>query len=272
MFRCAALVTFCIAGLAAGCTDKSADSEKMNPAQIQAASAHTVGGKTVADAFPDATLRNLASMACAGDVTGVEQAVKGGVNPNSTGLDGVTPLVWAQDCRSLPGVEALLKAGANPNASFAGCSAAAVCFAARMEDVSYLKLLLKYGGDPNAAFEPGETALWWAFQVGIQDRGWGNYEALLDAGVDINRVHGRNTIAEVAVYLNWFDRVAELLDRGYSARLDYLGWIAQEHSFGGSPESIERLKKKRDKVVEMLKARGVTFPMAERPASAPRIP
>jgi ankyrin repeat protein len=60
----------------------------------------------------------LARAACGGDAETVARLVQAGTDPDAEGLDGVTPLIWAQSCDSLIGMEALLQNGADPNRPF----------------------------------------------------------------------------------------------------------------------------------------------------------
>ena len=217
---------------------------------------HRVGGKAAAEVFADPQLAKLATSACLGDVSGIERAIETGMNPNATGLDGVTPLYWAQNCGNLAGMEALLKAGANPNAPVADRQFTPVDLAAGIPNPEILALLLRYGGDPNAVYERSPwTALRVAFALGMQEKGWENYYNLLNAGADINRVHKNETIAEFAASLNQFDKVMELLERGYTVRVDNLEelvYFADDESIGADQVLWKR------RVLSVLKDRGAT--------------
>lgn len=218
---------------------------------------HKIGDKTVQDVFTDPQLQALAQAACAGNEAGIAHAIKTGADPNGKGLDEVAPLFWAVSCQNLVGIEALLKAGANPNYAFKN-KFTVVYVAATMSNSKILKLLLKYGGDPNAKDNyDNKTALAQAFDLGIDDR-WDNYYILLDAGADINYADETGwTIANIAGALGRFDKVAELLERGYRYDLPNLGRTVQTRHI--DPESPQAAWQ--EKVKMMLEQKGVRFPV-----------
>jgi hypothetical protein len=220
---------------------------------------HTVGGRTAREAFSDPKLAALANAACTGDDMAIAQTLHDGADPNGRARLGDTPLFWAVDCANLTGIEALLKAGADPNYK-APHYFSATWVAARMSNPAPLKLLLKYGGDPNATSESGETALWMALSLGVDGHGWENYYALLNAGANINRANsvGR-TIATEASALGSFDKVEELLNRGYDYDLVMLGGFVQNRQIDSSASPEMAAAKAR--VIEILKSRGVHFPV-----------
>lgn len=223
-------------------------------------SPHLIGGKSATEVFADARLAALAEAACRGDVASVTTETRQGVNPNGRGLGDITPLYWALNCQNLGGVEALLKAGADPNWLVKDEGYTPVDIAAGSENTAILQSILKHGGDPNAVYADSPwTALRVAFGLGLAGKGWSNYDALLSAGADINRVHKGETIAEFAASLNQFDKVYQLLARGYSARLPRLLLLTA----GADPASTGGQQLPwRDKVVKTLQARGV---VAEKP-------
>ena len=165
---------------------------------------HAMFGSTASDLFPDAKAAKLARAACVGDAASVAAAVKDGADPNAVGKEGtgpgavrevVTPLLWAIDCGSLAGMKALLDAGANPNQA-EQWGATPVTVAAATKDPAVLALLLSRGGDPNAHDER-DTAL--EIAMGMESglelvdnlpkaRAWANWDALLAAGADPDRV------------------------------------------------------------------------------------
>jgi ankyrin repeat protein len=217
-----------------------------------------VGGKSVQDVFSEPRLATLARAACDGDDATVARAIKDGADPNGKGFDDVTPLYWAVNCQNLHGVEALLRAGANPNYMFGG-RFSAVYAASTMEESAMLKLLLKYGGDPNTKDnKSNKTALEEALSLGIHGADWDNYYALLNLGADINRADAMgDTIAKAAAALGRFDKVAELLERGYRTDLPDLGRTVQIRRVDPKSEQAEW----QAKVKVMLEQKGVQFPV-----------
>lgn len=220
-----------------------------------------VGGKSAHDIFSERAAAELAIAACKGDGKSVLTLVAGGANPNAVGFQGISPLLWAERCRSLAGMEALLRAGADPNyhapGNVAGESGfSAVFVAAGIEEPKFLKLLLRFKGDPNDVEEDsGQTALIRAFNAGMVNDVWSNYYALLEAGANIEREypeHG-HTIAEYAASVFAFVKVEELLERGYSRRLDVIGkYAGSVHVPLGEANEKARLR-----VMELLRRRGV---------------
>lgn len=230
-------------------------------------SSHTVNGLTVDQVFSDPSVARLATLGCSGDQPGIA-ALRGVVDPNSTGLSGITPLLWALDCRNLAGVEALLRMGADANQSTGGRGGyTPVLVAASVEDPAFLRLLLQHGGDPNSRYEgDGATALDRAFQRGLEGEAWENWNILLEAGADINVAYRgeHGTIATFAANLNRFDKVVELLERGYSHDLTYLGFTVQplQHKtpFPVPPLGREA-EEARARAMAILAQRGVRFPV-----------
>lgn len=216
-----------------------------------------LGGKTAREVFADTEVASLAVAACSGHPDEVRRLAHAGVQVDAQGLAGMTPLIWAELCGNLDGVRALLAAGANPNGVTP--SLHPVFIAVDNSRPEILRLLLTHGGNPNAAL-PGTawTALSLAFSLAVDDGDWTSYEILLGAGADINRRYGGDTVAEFAATLNVWDKVAELLERGYNRDLDRIGGFA-EHA-DPAIMSAEQLRW-RDLVRAFLEQRGVRFPV-----------
>lgn len=253
------LVLLLLAG--AGCSP----STEGRRGQIGESDLHIVGAGTESDVFEGAQNIVLAQAACLGDTEAVTAALQAGANPNASGREGMTPVRWALRCGSLSGMEELLRAGGDPVPG-------AVMDAARVGNADFLRVLLRAGADPNARDEEGPwSALRIAFSMGLQDKGWEGYYALLDAGANINTADPGGTIAEFAAALNQYDKVAELLDRGYSHDLNELGLYVQRVERAAMPpgqfEPAMRVR-------AMLEDRGVRFPVPPtdanlRPPAAP---
>ncbi len=223
---------------------------------------HRLHGKSAEDVFPEPGVAILARAACDGDEAAVSRAVKRGAEPNSVGFEGLTPLFWAVSCKNLRGVEALLRAGADPNHIAAKAQFSPVYYAVTINSPETLKVLLTHGGDPDTMdLQTRKTVLWQALSIGADERGWDCWYALLDAGADINRTDGaHNTIATDAEALGQFDKVAELLERGYTYDLTDLGRGAEIRVIAPNHPEAEWQRK----VKAMLEQRGVHFPVPPR--------
>lgn len=254
------LALFC-----ASCTDVGWGPAPTLPQGVNAAE-HAVGGKSANEVFGDEQVRLLAIAACAGRSEEVSNLIREGVAPDSEGLDGVTPLIWAQSCDSLPGMEALLQGGADPNKRFSDYNA--VWLAAENYRVEQLELLLRYGGDMSFAAADGKTVLIAAVRRGDRGDGWENFEFLLRSGVPINQVtraawlfdDGETTAAEDAASLLQFERVVQLLQLGYNVRLRKLARIIEVQVEDDAPIPPAQARW-RARAREMLIERGVQFPV-----------
>jgi hypothetical protein len=229
-----------------------------------------VGGISVEHAFPSALQSQLAHAGCIGDRAQIAELVRQGADPNYHGVDGITALMWSLHCNNDVGVSALLGVGADANARFGNTTP--ICFAAALDSPDALRSLLAHGGDPNAKYTGGSSALEVAFDHGMDHGDWRNYYALLDAGADINAMGRGATIAEVAASLDQFDKVIELMDRGYRARPLHLALLVQSiHPETMASNQITWAARVRHQLEES----GVTFPVdpanaAAESASQPR--
>lgn len=226
---------------------------------------HVLGGRTASEVFSDANVARLARAACEGRMQQVQRLVSTGVQPDTQGYEGMTPLIWAQNCGSIDGMRALLRAGANPNGVTPGLHP--VIVAIDWNNPEMLRLLLEHGGDPNATWDNTPwTALRLAFSGALDDQDWTNYDLLLASGADIRRRYAGRTIAEFAAALNRWDKVAELLDRGYDRDLVQLGAYAE----GADPALMSEEQLRWMAIVRStLEDRGVRFPI---PATAMVLP
>ena len=221
---------------------------------VSACQAHEVGGKTSRDVFSDRGVRKLVDAACVGDKKTIEKLVKKGVDVNSEGLDNVTPLFWVLSCRNIEGLEALLAHGANPNHKIQW-NRTPFTVAATYDDPRFFWRLLKAGGDVNAVTGyTEETVLMTAFRTGVDYNVWGQYYMLLDAGADINYIT-KDREYTLALFTGILFRrtckTLELMDRGYSARLeDLLGYVERFPPSADSPDA-----KCQEPLIAAIKAR-----------------
>ncbi len=212
--------------------------------------------------FPDPEVRALAKAAGKGRVGKINSWVEKGIDVNSRGTRGATPLFWAMKKRNAKGFKRLLELGADPNVVFDD-GGSIMNWAVMNRKEVFLKTALEYGGDPNLVVGPlGETPLFEALGPMRKDRAG----LLLDAGADINvqTINGRTPL-NIAASLNQYDLVLELLERG----ADY----THEDNHGYALADIIALSKKTmdpnhelsewmRKVIRWLGERGVSIPEA----------
>lgn len=124
----------------------------------------------------------LAEAARRGDVKEINQQIAAGVNVNTVGKHGITPLWWAAWAENYDGFAALIDKGANPNAQRAE-RYPVMHLIADMKDSRFLEAALKHGGDPNLRDnESGETPLFPA----VKNNRKPQIDLLLAAGADVN--------------------------------------------------------------------------------------
>lgn len=216
------------------------------------------GGMTVREAFPDERLARLVEAVDRGDYAEADKQLKAGADVNMAGTDGVSALIWVMAGRNIKGTEYLLKIGADPNYRDKKDQFSAMYVAAGGDSPKFLELLLKYKGDPNLTGPDREPLLHTA--VGqFREK---NIEILLKNGADVNgRGPTDSTAAEKAAHLGRFDLVAYFLERGLTYNLQDLAESVELRDVPVGSKS-QRWK---EKVIDMLKQRGVKFP-----AFAPR--
>ena len=216
------------------------------------------GGMSVQEAFPDERVVRMVEAASRGDLGAVDAEIKAGADVNYVGTDGISPLLWvmveARRRGDLTGLEHLLKAGADPNYRDEERKASAMALAAGGDRPRILELLLKHKGDPNLIGPGGEPLL----HIAAGEFRRANIDLLLRYGGDIN-IHtkiGNTTAAHVAARLGRFDLAAYLLEKGLSYNLQGLARAVEARHVPPDSEA-QRWK---NKVIEMLKERGVKFP------------
>lgn len=110
--------------------------------------------KPLPEVFEDSKVIALAEAAAKGDTSEVDRLVASGVDVNTIGKEGVTPLLYALWSDSFKGYLRLLEHKANPNHCWNGNdllpdSVSAVHFAASRDRSTWLMVTLQHGGDPN---------------------------------------------------------------------------------------------------------------------------
>lgn len=216
--------------------------------------ASRLGDKTARETFADEQVASFVTLVSEGDYTAANQLMKAGVDINVVGANGVSPLLWVMlTTLDLHKIGFMLKSGANPNYRDVKSGASAMFFAAGGERPDVLELLLRNKGDPNLIGVMDESLL----MIATGQFREKNIELLLKHGADINWVdHHKKTVANYAAAYGRFDLIVRFLDMGLSHDLQGLGRTVEISAV--SPSSEEQRWK--NKVIDMLKARGVKFP------------
>lgn len=219
--------------------------------------------------FPDRQVRALAEAAGKGKIKLVDELIEKGVDVNARGKKNATPLFWALRNSNINGFTKLLAAGADPNILFAGGSI--MHWAAKHENIAFLKAALQHGGNPNlVAGQFSETPLFETIGLVGNDRKE-NRRLLLESGADINArtvdessylpIGGQTPVMKAAG-LGRFDIVYELLEAGADYKIksdsghDLANRVAQDVGafVSGSPQ-----EKDLRKVITWLSERGVNI-------------
>jgi len=213
------------------------------------------GGLTARQAFPDEKVGALVEAASRGDLKQVDALLQAGANINAVGVQGISPLIWVLAAHNKQGVEHLLKAGADPNQNTMEKDESAMSLAAGGNDPEILEMLLKRGGNPNLTGPRDQAVL--QIAALYSERRRENVRLLLKYGADINgHTEFGQTAAHKAVSAGDFELVAYLLEQGFNYKL-------QEFAKGVEIRQVPRNSEQyqwKQKVIEMLKARGVKFP------------
>lgn len=166
--------------------------------------------------FSDPRVAGLAEAAARGNTRRVEELLKDGVDINTKGKDGMTPLLFTMLELGKTGYQQLLERGADPNLA-ADNGWSVMMFAARAEDIAWLRLAIKHGGNPNLiARQDTKPPLHDSIVFNRKE----NMRLLLANGADINLRDGTGgTALLTAAAGNDYDIVYELLERGADFRL-----------------------------------------------------
>lgn len=215
-----------------------------------------VVGETATDYFGKSLEAELARAAAEGKTDKIEALIKQGANVNASGNKNMSPLGWAIAAHNIPGIRALLKNGANPNQSIGpDHDFHPVWLAAGLEDSSILKLLLEFKGDPNATHKGPEFNALMKSVMQLE-----SLKLLVAAGADVNQSNPiGNAIGLDAAGLGQYDAVIYLISHGYTHNLLLLAWEVKNRPIS------DELKPKQQKILELLKEKGVTPPEGNAP-------
>ncbi|MGI9229664.1 MAG: ankyrin repeat domain-containing protein, partial [Gammaproteobacteria bacterium] len=173
--------------------------------------------------FPNEQVRALAKAVGKGRIKTIEKLVDQGIDVNSQGKKGATPLYWAMRKNNVKGFRKLLELGADPDIMFDGDEGegkAVIHYTIDHKNLDFLRLVLEHGANPNqTSYTFEQIPLHNAIGIG----GWKKQKKrdisvimiLLDHGADINKgdISG-NTPVMNAVSKGRFDVVYLLLNNG----------------------------------------------------------
>lgn len=210
------------------------------------------------DIFSDRRVAALCIAAAQGDIAKIDKLVKEGVDVNTRGKEGLTPLYWPLDANNLAGFQRLLEHGADPYVPVKEFPAV-VSAAAQAEDTAYFKLILERGGDADWTDPYEKDPL--VMQV-VGYRSSEETKMLIEmlvargANIDVQGRSGDNALIRAAGYSD-FKTILFLLELGadYSLK-DNAGNtvvdIIEEYCFPCKPSNEACLK-----TIEFFKARGI---------------
>lgn len=212
-----------------------------------------IGKRTVENTFSDPRVQALTAAACRGQVSAVAKLAAEGVDVNTRGEEGGTPLDFAITAGSRAGIEAMLEAGADPNRpGFQGWCPLTAAIHCKNNDL--VEILLRYKANPNGI----ETnhARERPLVKAVYESNFELVKRLVAAGADVNVHDSFGASAPIiGTNLAYFEIVAWFLDHGYSFDLDELAKGAVYCV--GITDDAQRWK---NVVIEKLKARGITIP------------
>lgn len=228
------LCLVCLLLAVSGCIDQTAST----PARLDAS-----------EGFSDAQVVALATAAQNGNVEEIDRLVSCGVDVNTVGREGITPLYWAFLAQNKEGFSRLLEHSATPNIQTENGDSVMNLAANLAADSEWLELAVEHGGDPNLAlsknrFRPRRTPIFSA----INKHHTKGVELLIEAGADLSHTnHEGETALEFAVHFHHFDIVHVLLVAGADYRIkdahgkDIAAMIFEAEVFGSdSPYWLEK--------------------------------
>lgn len=215
--------------------------------------------------FSDPKVAELAQAASEGNVERLDALLAQGVEVNSRGAEGGTPLIYViATGGSIKGFQRLLERGADPNLQTErGYSA--VSNAARRNECEWLKSVLAHGGDPNLRSRPDSRFTGNYLPTPIYDairaRNVKTARLLIKAGADLNaRDSAGWTPLMSAAVLNSFDVMYVLLEAGADFRAkDPMGYTVSWYILDKRIDPKSEVFKSRQKCIEFMEKKGVDF-------------
>ncbi len=224
--------------------------------------------------FPEAPQYALAKAVNRNNPKAIQRAIEAGADVNKPGKHGLSFLVLALLRDNKDSFAYLLERGANPNIPNDAMFEAAIFEAAASEDPWWLARVMEHGGDVNAVHMPGGniseggTPLFKLVCVESAATRASHLKTLLGAGANINHQNNRGATALIKA-VDWDSNyifVYELLQAGADPTLrDKYGCTlvySMTEFTQPAPNSVKG--KWREKVVALLKEKGIDVPPAKR--------
>jgi hypothetical protein len=224
---------------------------------VSACATYRVAGHSVSEAFPDPKVQELVKALMDHDFDRAKALTQQGADIDYLGKDGMTPFFWILTSKDMMSIEFALKLTPDLKHQYPHDLGTPITIVAAGGSPELLRLLLRYNGDPNSSNEIGETALMLAAMNGRMD----NIKVLLNNGADINGHMSAFLSAPVeAIAVGKYDVAIYFVEHGYNYRLDMLGEAAEMRRVGRKFKACDD----RLKLFDMLKAKGVEFPVFPR--------
>jgi hypothetical protein len=236
------------------------------------------GRTTPSRIFHDPGVAALAEAAGTGNLPEIDRLISSGVDVNSLGEDGITPLLWAMLMHNHEGFQRLLERGANPNLKTPKwshcCSVMGTVAGSQLDDSFYLNTVLEHGGDPNLrdfAGTHGDKEIYSTplERAALYSRRIENLEMLVRAGADLEPKGAdfNATPLTTAATVNWYEGVYYLLQAGadYNHKDDNGATIA-DYAVDESVPHTDEMNRWKDKVLDFLEEKGVDLAAARKRA------
>jgi len=225
------------------------------------------------DYFHDPDVIALANAAAEGDTAEIDRLLARGVDVNTMGKEGMTPLAFALVNNNEKGFLYLLQHGADPNLQDEEGDSVLSLVARRENDSKWLEMVLEHGGDPNLV-DPIDTIDSYKDATpifnAIRSKNILNVQLLVDAGADLDHQNALgHTPAMYAARFRWYRVVYLFLERGaeWSIKNKFGDDIAYYcHSYGPRNKKFREDYEYYFKVLDFLRDKGVDLKAAKQAA------
>ncbi len=214
----------------------------------------------VTDFFEDKKVQQLASAAAKGQVDSVNDLIKNqGVDPNTLGKEGMTPLWWAFSAKNVQGMKALMQNGAQADMTSDDITMLDMSVGSQYYELT--KVLLEGGANPNRIKNDTKQTPIFSAIYGKQLK---NVQLLDQFGANINvKDKCDGTPLSLALKARSFDIAFWLIEQGADVHVvnkngGTLAWEIYD-SLTNNLYS-QSAKQSALKIKTILEKKGVTFP------------